>query len=188
MFGRPYDRITSICSRCRHAARRRAAIDLHCASARGTTLQLTSPAFRANDRIPPVHTCDGNDTSPPLAWSGAPSGTKSFALILADPDAPGRTFYHWAIFDIAATATVLGAGTRKSELVDGARQATNDFGRVGYGGPCPPPGRPHHYRFRLLALDVDRLDVPSRARCIDVERRAEPHRLAEATLTAIYGR
>jgi Raf kinase inhibitor-like YbhB/YbcL family protein len=145
--------------------------------------QLKSAAFRPNGRIPDTYTCEGEDVPPPLVWSGAPAGTKSFALIVDDPDAPGGTFCHWAIFDISPTATSLG-----DETPIGAHEAMNDFGRAGYGGPCPPPGRPHHYRFRLLALDVERLDIRPRAKCQDVARAAERHKLAEAMLVGTYAR
>jgi Raf kinase inhibitor-like YbhB/YbcL family protein len=95
-------------------------------------------------------------------------------LIVDDPDAPGGTFCHWAIFDISPVATSLGDG-----IPIGAHETVNDFGRVGYSGPCPPRGRPHHYRFRLLALDVARLDINRNAKCQDVQRAAERHKLAE---------
>jgi Raf kinase inhibitor-like YbhB/YbcL family protein len=115
--------------------------------------------------------------------SGAPAGTKSFALIVDDPDAPRGTFCHWAMFDISPTATGV-----SDEMPAGAHEAVNDFGRMGYGGPCPPPGHVHHYRFRLMALNVPRLNIPQRATCQDVQPAAEPHKLAEATLVGTYAR
>jgi Raf kinase inhibitor-like YbhB/YbcL family protein len=145
--------------------------------------QLNTVAFPPNGRIPDIYTCEGEDVPPPLAWSGAPAGTRSFALIVDDPDAPGGTFCHWAISDIRPTVTSLGDG-----IPIGAHEAVNDFGQVGYGGPCPPPGRPHHYRFRLLALDVARLDVKPQAKCQDVQRAAERHKLAEAKVVGTYAR
>jgi Raf kinase inhibitor-like YbhB/YbcL family protein len=129
---------------------------------------------KPNGRIPES---DGEDVPPPLIWSGAPAGTKSFALIVDDPDAPGGTFCHWAIFDISPAATSVG-----EEMPIGVHEAVNDFGRMGYGGPCPPRGQLHHYRFRLMALDVARLNIPPDARYHGVQRAAEPHKLAEATL------
>jgi len=145
--------------------------------------QLKSTAFPANGRIPDQYTCTGEDVPPPLSWKGAPATTQSFALIVDDPDAPGGTFHHWAIFDIGAAMTALDSGR-----ASGAQEAVNDFGRAGYGGPCPPPGRPHHYRFRLFALDVEHLDVPRHSKCRDVEKSAARHTLAEATLIGTYSR
>ena len=145
--------------------------------------QLKTAAFLPNGRIPDIYTCEGEDVPPPLVWSGAPAGTKSFALIVDDPDAPGGTFCHWAIFDISPTATSVG-----DEIPAGAHEAVNDFGRRGYGGPCPPPRHLHHYRFRLMALDEAQLDIPSHAKCQVVQRASEPHKLAEATLVGTYAR
>ena len=100
--------------------------------------QSKTAAFPPNGRIPEIYTCEGEDVPPPLVWSGAPTGTKSFAVIVDDPDAPGGTFCHWAIFDIGPTATTVG-----DETPVGAHEAVNDFGRMGYSGPCPPPGHLH---------------------------------------------
>ncbi|MGE5723291.1 MAG: YbhB/YbcL family Raf kinase inhibitor-like protein, partial [Sphingomonadales bacterium] len=113
-------------------------------------MRISSAAFEDGGAIPSRYSCDGQGISPPLTWSGAPQATRSFALIVDDPDAPGGLFRHWAIFDIPGTAAELqeDAGTRPPA---GARQARNDFGKSGYGGPCPPRGHgPHRYRFRLL--------------------------------------
>jgi Raf kinase inhibitor-like YbhB/YbcL family protein len=123
---------------------------------------------------------------PPLAWSDAPAETKSFALLCADPDAPGGTFYHWAIFDIPHTIRELD----EHWLATGPwpQQATNDFGRKGYGGPCPPPGPAHRYVFRLYALNVERLGVPARVRCPEVEAAARAHAMITAELMGVYGR
>src|SRR5512132_110517 len=152
-------------------------------------LTLKSSAFGQEQRIPDRHTCEGDDISPPLSWSGAPLRTRSFALICSDPDAPMKTWYHWAIFDIPATADHLDEGIAAGARVDGFGQAVSDFGRPGYGGPCPPKGHgEHHYRFHLVALDVSALVVAEKAHCRDVERAAAPHVLAEAVLTGIYSR
>ena len=145
--------------------------------------QLQTTAFLPNGRIPDIYTCEGEDVPPPLAWSNPPPGTRSLALIVDDPDAPGGTFCHWAVFDIQPTGT-----PSPRPVAVGAHQGVNDFGRMGYGGPCPPPGRPHRYRFRLLALDVPRLDIRPQAGCRDLERAAERHKLAEALLVGTYGR
>ncbi len=150
-------------------------------------LVLTSSAFKAGGTIPAPHTCDGADSSPPLQWSGAPDGTRSFALVCADPDAPGRTFYHWAIYDMPPAAKSLPANY-PAETRDHVRQAINDFGRRGYRGPCPPPGPAHHYHFTLYALKVDRLSVPAAPRCFEVEAAARKDALAQAELVGLYGR
>lgn len=153
------------------------------------TMTLTSTAFADGARIPEIYTCEGADISPPLAWSGAPDGVRSFALLCDDPDAPRGTWTHWAVFDIAADATGLPEAYPKGARVDGTRQAVTDFGRPGYGGPCPPKGHGvHHYHFRLLALDVERLDVPKNASFRNVEAAAESHVLARGELTGTYSR
>src|SRR3989338_7802294 len=115
---------------------------------------LTCPAFTEGAAIPAVYTCEGRDVSPPLAWTEPPPGTKSFVLISDDPDAPGKTWVHWVIYDLPAAMTRLERNIPKTEkLENGAKQGMTDFGRVGYGGPCPPPGKPHRYYFKLYALD-----------------------------------
>lgn len=150
---------------------------------------LRSPAFGANTRIPVRHTCDGADLSPPLSWSDAPSDTRSFALVCSDPDAPSKTWYHWALFDIPATVDRIEEGVAKGARVQDLRQAVNDFGHAGYGGPCPPKGHgEHRYRFHLLALRIPTLQVPEKAHCRDVERAAAPHVAGEAMLVGTYSR
>jgi Raf kinase inhibitor-like YbhB/YbcL family protein len=151
--------------------------------------QLTSTAFKAGGRIPRQYTCEGEDRSPPLAWSGVPAGTKSFALLCDDPDAPAGTWHHWALFNIPAGTDRLDEGFAHRGPDIGTRQAVNDFGRAGYGGPCPPPGHGfHHYHFKLLALDVEKLALPERVRGAEVERAAEAHALARAELIGLYSR
>src|SRR5437879_6661680 len=118
-------------------------------------LMLTSSAFTEAAPIPVKHTCDGADVSPPLAWSGAPSGAAGFALIMDDPDAPAGTWVHWVLYDLPARSSALAENVAKTEtLKDGAVQGRNDFPRTGYGGPCPPPGKAHRYFFKLYALDA----------------------------------
>jgi len=151
-------------------------------------LQLTSAAFSAGGTIPKKLTCDGADVSPPLAWSDAPAGTKSFALIADDPDAPAGTWVHWVIFDLPADARGLSESTAKqAELPNGARQGTNDFRKTGYGGPCPPPGKPHRYFFKLYALD-GKLGLKAGASKADVEKAMHGHILAQGELMGRYGR
>jgi len=150
-------------------------------------VRLTSSAFPPDGRMPIRLTCDGADVSPPLAWFDPPAGTRSFALVCIDPDAPGGAFHHWAIYDIPPTTQAL------TEHWPPARtappQAINDFRRTGYGGPCPPRGdAPHHYHFRLYALDVAQLGVGARAHCRDIDAAARPHAIATAELIGLYGR
>lgn len=149
-------------------------------------MQIQSSAFADRSAIPRRFTCDGENLSPPLQWSDAPEGTASFVLLCDDPDAPGGTWHHWAVYDLPPDQSGLAENAaRKTRL----QQATNDFRKVGYGGPCPPPGHGiHHYRFRLLALSTDHLGVHANASCRGVEREARKFALAEATLVGTYRR
>ncbi|CUU07630.1 phospholipid-binding protein, PBP family [Candidatus Kryptobacter tengchongensis] len=151
---------------------------------------IKSTAFKYGETIPKKFTCDGQDYSPELSWENAPAGTKSFALICEDPDAPGRTFIHWVIYDIPANVTRLAENVKKVGLVDDKiKQGINDFGRIGYGGPCPPRGhKPHRYIFKLYALDVETLGLNSGATAEQVEAKAKGHILGEAKITGLYGR
>jgi Raf kinase inhibitor-like YbhB/YbcL family protein len=152
-------------------------------------MRLSSTAFTEGSAIPRRHTCDGEDLSPPLEWSDPPLGTRSFALLCDDPDAPGGTWHHWAAYDIPADLTQLSQGAAHHAQRHSFKQATNDFQRLGYGGPCPPRRHgPHHYHFRLLALSVDHLAVGKSASCRDVGREARKHVLAEAALVGVYER
>src|SRR5712675_42953 len=119
------------------------------------TLKVTSSAFESGQGIPVRFTSEGADSSPPLQWTGVPADAKSLALIVDDPDAPVGTWVHWVLYDLPASARKLAEGVAKQEqLPSGARQGRNDFGKIGYGGPCPPPGKPHRYFFKLFALDA----------------------------------
>lgn len=150
---------------------------------------LTSPAFGNGERIPDLYTCDGADISPRLLWSGAPDGVRSFIVLCDDPDAPGGTWTHWAAFDIPADAAEMRESYPKGARVDNVRQAITDFGRPGYGGPCPPPGHGvHHYHFRVLALDVERLELPDGATFDDIVEAAKDHVLDRAELIGTYSR
>ncbi|HYU91516.1 MAG TPA: YbhB/YbcL family Raf kinase inhibitor-like protein [Gemmatimonadales bacterium] len=150
---------------------------------------LTSTAFRDGAAIPVKHTCDGLDVSPPLAWSGAPAGTRSFALIADDPDAPAGSWVHWVVYNLPAAVAELPENVAKVEALDlgGARQGRNDFRRPGYGGPCPPPGPAHRYFFTLYALDTP-LTLKAGAQRKDVETAMEGHVLGSAQLMAKYAR
>lgn len=117
-------------------------------------ISISAEAFKYGDTIPDKYTCMGKDISPELSWTGIPEGTNSILLIMDDPDAPGATFVHWILFDIPATTQKLPVEVQKSKtLNDFSRHGINDFGSIGYGGPCPPPGKPHRYYFRIYALD-----------------------------------
>ena len=153
-----------------------------------TKLQFSSSAFTEGALIPVAHTGDGQDSSPPLAWSAGPAGTQSFALICDDPDAPAKTWVHWVLFNIPASQTSLPEGVpTQKELPEGARQGTNDFGKIGYGGPAPPKGKPHHYFFKLYALDIT-LNLPAGAKKDQLLDAMKGHILAEGQCMGRYGR
>ena len=153
------------------------------------TFRLLSSAFQEGATIPRSHTCEGEDTSPPLGWSGVPAGALSFAIVCEDPDAPGGIWYHWGIFNIPKECHELKSAIPGKSHVDGMRQAVNSFQRVGYGGPCPPKGHGrHHYRFRLFALSTGELAVPANADCATVARLAHKQSLGEVVLTGLYQR
>jgi Raf kinase inhibitor-like YbhB/YbcL family protein len=127
----------------------------HSALGQPAKLAVTSAAFAAGQPIPVKYTCQGDDVSPPLKWDGAPSNTKSYALICDDPDAPGGTWVHWVIFNQPPDAHVLPENTAKSEVLpNSAAQGRNSFQNIGYGGPCPPAGKAHRYFFKVYALDL----------------------------------
>lgn len=152
------------------------------------SIQITSTAFAGGQPIPEKYTCAGPDVSPPLQWTNAPAGVKSFALIADDPDAPMGTWVHWVIYHVPPTTTALAENTPPApELPDGSRQGINDFRQVGYGGPCPPPGKPHRYYFKLYALDRV-LDLQPGATRKDIETAMRGHVLAEGHLIGTYQR
>ena len=146
-------------------------------------LAVSSAAFQDGQPIPAQYTCDGAGQSPALAWGEPPAETKSFALIVDDPDAPGGVFRHWGAYDLAASTRSLAAGQSVGI------QAINGFGKAGYGGPCPPPGRgTHHYHFKLYALSVARLELPPNSKVEEVEIEARKHAIAGGELVGTYGR
>ncbi len=148
---------------------------------------LTSPAFDHGKPIPRKYTCKGKDISPPLEWKNPPEGTRSFALIVDDPDAPMGTWDHWVLYNIPAEKRSLPEGMpTDSKLPDGSRNGKNSWHRLGYGGPCPPSGT-HRYFFRLYALDTT-LDLPSGAGKKEVLRAMEGHVLAQAELMGTYSK
>ena len=148
-------------------------------------LLLIIPGFPPGSAVPKEYTCRGKNRSPGLNWSLAPRGTLSFALVLEDPDAPEGTFRHWGAYDIPASVHQLAAGAGDS---DELKETSNDFDRSGYGSPCPPKGeQPHHYRFRLMALDVAQISgAPADVQ--DLLDATEDHVLGTAELTGVYGR
>ena len=150
--------------------------------------EMWSPAFAEGDTIPVKYTCTGEDVSPELHWKGAPKWTKSFALICDDPDAPGKTWVHWVAWGIPGEATSLSEAIPPEPVLDGGmRQGTNDFKRIGYGGPCPPPGKPHRYFFKLYALDT-LPDLEPGATKDALLKAINGHILAYAQTIGIYGR
>jgi Raf kinase inhibitor-like YbhB/YbcL family protein len=164
-------------------------------AAGGSPLSLRSPGFAPRHRISPSEVfdrggCRGGNSSPALHWRHPPSGTRSFAVLLYDSDAPGG-FWHWAVFDIPAGVSALRSGAgdpAKHLLPPGAIQVRNDFGSLGYGGPCPPPGPPHHYHLMLYALRLARLGLDVDASPAQVAARARAASLAKAQIVGVYGR
>ena len=171
--------------------------------AHAQSLTLSSPDIKegatiANDQVFKGFGCTGNNISPALSWSGAPAGTKSFAITMYDPDAPtGSGWWHWVVFNIPPSVTSLpkGAGNRgralgKALMPRGAVQSRTDFGTDGYGGPCPPPGEPHHYQITVYAVDVAALPNARHrtATAAMVGFDLHSHTLAKSTLTGLYGR
>jgi Raf kinase inhibitor-like YbhB/YbcL family protein len=149
-------------------------------------MNLTSTSFQG--QIPAKYTCSGAGLSPQLAWSAPPARTASLALIVTDPDAPRGTWVHWVLYNLPAGTRALPEGLPAlGQLPDGALQGRNDFGEIGYGGPCPPPGPPHHYIFTLYALDV-KLNLPVGATRAQVEAALQGHILASGRLVGIYQR
>lgn len=159
---------------------------------------VTSPDVHQGQKIANQYAfngmgCTGTNTSPALAWSGAPAKTKSFAVTVYDPDAPtGSGWWHWVVYNIPASVTKLAAGAgdaSKHLLPAGAVQGNNDGGMPGYMGPCPPTGdKPHHYHFTVIALDTDKIDVPANATAAYVGFNLHAHTLAKTEMTALYNR
>ncbi len=153
------------------------------------SLTIRSTAFEHDGAIPSLYTCEGKDVSPPLAWQGIPPGTKSFALVVDDPDAPDpaapkTTWVHWVLCDIPPDCRGLPEGVKAAGLPAGTREGTNDWGRTGYGGPCPPVGR-HRYFHKLYALDTALPDL-AHPRKAELERAMQGHILAQAVLIGTY--
>jgi Raf kinase inhibitor-like YbhB/YbcL family protein len=151
------------------------------------SMRITSTAFKEGESIPRQYTCDGADVSPPLAWDDVPDGTQSFALICDDPDAPHGTWVHWVIYDLPSLTPTLPEGLpQEKTLTDGTKQGTNDFKKIGYGGPCPPSGT-HRYFFKLYALKT-KLSLAPGATKAQLEKAMDGHVLAHGQLMGRYSR
>ena len=149
-------------------------------------ITLTSTAFEDGGKIPNLYTCEGDDISPPLQWSGAPVTARSYAMVCEDPDAPRGTWIHWVLYNISGDAVELTkAVPTLPELPSGARHGRNTAGDMAYAGPCPPPGGPHRYYFRLYALDIT-LNLPPGATKAELEQAMNQHILAQGTLMGTY--
>lgn len=151
-------------------------------------MELKTSAFDAGGMIPRAYTCDGGNQSPAISWSGVPDGATSLALLCEDPDAPSGTWTHWVLFNLPASLRALPDGVPAAgRLEGGGLQGKNDFGRIGYGGPCPPRGTTHRYFFRLFALDT-MLDLEPGASRQQVRTQMEGHILAQAEWMGRYSR
>jgi Raf kinase inhibitor-like YbhB/YbcL family protein len=151
-------------------------------------LSIHSPDFAANERIPVTYTCSGDNKSPELAWSGVPASTKTLALLVRDPDAPMGSYVHWVVFNLPASVSGLPAAVPTTPtIVGGGEQGFNGRGVSGYQGPCPPPGRVHHYHFKLYALDTS-LNLPESATAAQVEQAVTGHVIASGELVGTFSR
>lgn len=150
-------------------------------------LTLTSSAFENGGAIPEQYTCTGHNESPALQWTGVPGATRSLTLILDDPDAPMGTFVHWVVYNLSPTAKGLPKRMSATASVADSDQGVNGRGEIGYTGPCPPPGKPHHYHFRLYALD-QKLQLKGGATAYQVETAIKGHVLGSAELVGIFAR
>jgi Raf kinase inhibitor-like YbhB/YbcL family protein len=151
-------------------------------------ISISSEGFKSGDVIPDIYTCKGKDISPSFSWKGIPAGTKSIALIMEDPDAPGATFVHWVLYNVPAQTQKLPEGMPHDKiLADGSIQGMTDFGRTGYGGPCPPPGKLHRYYFKIYALD-SMIDLAPGASKKRLENEMVGHILAKGEVMGTYKR
>jgi len=152
------------------------------------TIQVSSTAFTNGSYIPKKYTCDGDNISPPISWSNIPSDAKSLVLLVVDPDAPFKPFIHWILYNIPVDVRELPENIPKEPIVENyGYQGVNDFGDIGYGGPCPPPGSTHRYIFRVYALNVV-LDVKPGASIDEIKRHMDGHIIAYGELIGLYGR
>ncbi len=153
----------------------------------GKAMKIESLSFKNGELIPRKYTCEGDDVSPQISWSGFPEKTKSFVLLMDDPDAPGRTFIHWVVYDIPLSVSSLRENFPKIRESEGVKQGVNDFGKIGYGGPCPPKGHGYHrYYIKVYALDVETLGLPPGATKGQVENRMKGHVIAQGYIMGMY--
>ena len=150
-------------------------------------MQLSSPAFAEGATIPERYTCSGAEQSPPLTWSGVPANAKTLALIVIDPDAPSGAFEHWVVYNIPPQSTGLKEGKPKRLFPGGGEEGMNGAGKMGYFGPCPPPGKVHHYHFRLFALDKN-LDLGLQPDAKSVRDAMNGHTILTAETVGIFSR
>lgn len=151
-------------------------------------MSIMSPAFTDGSAIPKKYSCDGSDLSPPLSWTGVPANAKSLTLIMDDPDAPMGTWVHWVMWNIPPNMTSLPEGISKDgSLSDGSKQGKNSWPKTGYGGPCPPTGKPHRYFFKLYALDT-LLTISENANSATLQNAMSGHVIAQAQTMGTYGR
>lgn len=152
-------------------------------------MDVESTNFKDGQMIPKRFTCDGDDISPSISWSSFPKNTRSFVVIMTDPDAPGGTFTHWVVYDIPSSVQKLEENFPKLTKVDGIKQGMNDFNRRGYGGPCPPKGHGYHrYFFKVYAIDLESLGLKAGASRKDVEQKMKGHILQEGQIMGVYRR
>jgi len=150
--------------------------------------EIRSTAFSNGKAIPKQYTCEGADVSVPLDWTDPPPGTKGFVLIADDPDAPGGTWVHWVLYDLPVESRQLSEGIPEQKILpDGAKQGMTDFKRIGYGGPCPPPGKPHRYFFKLYAIDK-KIGLSPGATKQQVLDAIQDHTLGQTQLMGTYKR
>jgi len=151
-------------------------------------ITVKSSAFEEGGHIPITYTCDGSDISPEISWENYPPETQSFVIIMDDPDAPVGTFTHWVVYDIPSSVNLIPENFPKVPEINGIKQGINDFGKIGYGGPCPPLGKPHRYFFRVFAVDQPALGLPAGASRQEVEMIISGKVIDEGYLIGIYGR
>lgn len=151
------------------------------------SLTLSTKSFAPGGEIPRKYTCEGDNLSPELSWSEPPKGTQNFALIADDPDAPSGTFTHWVLYGVSTETRQLAEGSSRGQLPAGASQGRNDFGKTAYGGPCPPPGKPHRYFFKLYALDT-KLGLKPGASKQQLEQAMKGHVLAQSEVMGTFKR
>jgi Raf kinase inhibitor-like YbhB/YbcL family protein len=150
-------------------------------------IKVYSYSFKEGDFIPTQYTCDGLDISPHISWSKV-ENAKSYAIIMDDPDAPIGTFTHWIVYDIPSNVLELKENFPKKSVVGNIKQGQNDFGKIGYGGPCPPRGKPHRYFFKVFALDVESLGLPAGLSREEVERFINKHTISSGFTYGLYKR